>query len=344
MTLYLFSGLPVPVITWRRNRVTVNGQMDSSEPGLIRSTLLLPPLKRTDWPMTLSCSASNWERGRPLEQSFDVDMERKSIRLSVWMRLISVQRTAPAATRERMNFLSFIQVGRATERTVPNSALRKGCVGNRINRITRARWTDLTGQTREGGNNANRNLASASAVLSVFYWASALAVYNRPSRWFARPLLCTLFPILAVVFCNVAASVCLVVFPQFFLTAQLRFPEDGRLLFPLARNYVQHCVPYESNSYRPSWSSYSFELSTSSQTAKTHHLNPISFSDVNLYLNWTVPPLSVAIVVGERNPAAGRPFSLPCHVTGSRPTPKITWWRNDVLLDPSTHNQVRSSQ
>ena len=112
----------------------------------------------------------------------------------------------------------------------------------------------------------------------------------------------------------------------------------------LARNYVQHCVPYESNSYRPSWSSYSFELSTSSQTAKTHHLNPISFSDVNLYLNWTVPPLSVAIVVGERNPAAGRPFSLPCHVTGSRPTPKITWWRNDVLLDPSTHNQVRSSQ
>ena len=258
MTLYLFSGLPVPVITWRRNRVTVNGQMDSSEPGLIRSTLLLPPLKRTDWPMTLSCSASNWERGRPLEQSFDVDMERKSIRLSVWMRLISVQRTAPAATRERMNFLSFIQVGRATERTVPNSALRKGCVGNRINRITRARWTDLTGQTREGGNNANRNLASASAVLSVFYWASALAVYNRPSRWFARPLLCTLFPILAVVFCNVAASVCLVVFPQFFLTAQLRFPEDGQLLFPLARNYVQHCVPYESNSYRPSWSSYSF--------------------------------------------------------------------------------------
>ena len=232
MTLYLFSGLPVPVITWRRNRVTVNGQMDSSEPGLIRSTLLLPPLKRTDWPMTLSCSASNWERGRPLEQSFDVDMERKSIRLSVWMRLISVQRTAPAATREGMNFLSFIQVGRATERTVPNSALRKGCVGNRINRITRARWTDLTGQTREGGNNANRNLASASAVLSVFYWASALAVYNRPSRWFARPLLCTLFPILAVVFCNVAASVCLVVFPQFFLTAQLRFPEDGRLLFP----------------------------------------------------------------------------------------------------------------
>ena len=216
MTLYLFSGLPVPVITWRRNRVTVNGQMDSSEPGLIRSTLLLPPLKRTDWPMTLSCSASNWERGRPLEQSFDVDMERKSIRLSVWMRLISVQRTAPAATRERMKFLSFIQVGRATERTVPNSALRKGCVGNRINRITRARWTDLTGQTREGGNNANRNLASASAVFSVFYWASALAVYNRPSRWFVRPLLCTLFPILAVVFCNVTASVFLVVFPQFF--------------------------------------------------------------------------------------------------------------------------------
>ena len=259
MTLYLFSGLPVPVITWRRNRVTVNGQMDSSEPGLIRSTLLLPPLKRTDWPMTLSCSASNWERGRPLEQSFDVDMERKSIRLSVWMRLISVQRTAPAATRERMNFLSFIQVGRATERTVPNSALRKGCVGNRINRITRARWTDLTGQTREGGNNANRNLASASAVLSVFYWASALAVYNRPSRWFARPLLSTLFPILAVVFLQRHCFRLSCRFPPFFFW---QLNSDSLKMVDcysrLARNYVQHCVPYESNSYRPSWSSYSF--------------------------------------------------------------------------------------
>lgn len=73
------AGLPIPVITWRRNRITVPGQMESSEPERIRSTLLLPPLKRSDWPMTLSCSASNSERGRPLEQSFDVDMERKSV-------------------------------------------------------------------------------------------------------------------------------------------------------------------------------------------------------------------------------------------------------------------------
>lgn len=72
------TGLPVPVITWRRNRVTVSGQTESSETGRVQSTLLLPPLKRTDWPMTLSCSASNSERGRPLEQSFDIDMERKS--------------------------------------------------------------------------------------------------------------------------------------------------------------------------------------------------------------------------------------------------------------------------
>ncbi|XP_046643483.1 nephrin-like isoform X2 [Daphnia pulicaria] len=124
------GGLPIPVITWRRNRVTVTGQMETSEPDRIRSTLLLPPLKRSDWPMTLSCSASNSERGRPLEQSFDVDME--------------------------------------------------------------------------------------------------------------------------------------------------------------------------------------------------------------------LPPLSVSIVVGERNPAVGKPFSLPCHVSGSRPIPKITWWRNDVLLDPSAHNQTLS--
>ncbi|KZS21588.1 Sidestep protein [Daphnia magna] len=124
------GGLPIPVITWRRNRITVPGQMESSEPERIRSTLLLPPLKRSDWPMTLSCSASNSERGRPLEQSFDVDME--------------------------------------------------------------------------------------------------------------------------------------------------------------------------------------------------------------------LPPLSVSIVIGERNPAVGKPFSLPCHVTGSRPIPKITWWKNDVLLDPSAYNQTLS--
>ncbi len=61
---------------------------------------------------------------------------------------------------------------------------------------------------------------------------------------------------------------------------------------------------------------------------------------IRSYWNWTVPPLSVSIVVGERNPAVGKPFSLPCHVSGSRPIPKITWWRNDVLLDPSVHNQV----
>ncbi|XP_057370740.1 nephrin-like [Daphnia carinata] len=124
------GGLPIPVITWRRNRITVPGQMESSEPERIRSTLLLPPLKRSDWPMTLTCSASNSERGRPLEQSFDVDME--------------------------------------------------------------------------------------------------------------------------------------------------------------------------------------------------------------------LPPLSVSIVIGERNPAVGKPFSLPCHVTGSRPIPKITWWKNDVLLDPSAYNQTLS--
>ena len=52
--------------------------------------------------------------------------------------------------------------------------------------------------------------------------------------------------------------------------------------------------------------------------------------------------MSVSIVVGERNPAVGKPFSLPCHVAGSRPIPKITWWKNDILLDPSTHNQVKN--
>ena len=78
---YVFSfclGVPVPSITWRRNRVTVSSQTETNESGRIQSTLLLPPLKRPDWPMTLSCSASNYERGRPLEQSFDIDMECKS--------------------------------------------------------------------------------------------------------------------------------------------------------------------------------------------------------------------------------------------------------------------------
>lgn len=71
-------GVPTPFITWRRNRVTVIGQTDLlDEPGRIRSTLILPPLKRSDWPLTLSCSASNSDKSRPLEQSFDLDIERK---------------------------------------------------------------------------------------------------------------------------------------------------------------------------------------------------------------------------------------------------------------------------
>jgi hypothetical protein len=54
-------------------------QLDVSEPGVVRSVLFLPPLKRSDWPMTLTCSASNWDRGRTLEQSINVDMERELI-------------------------------------------------------------------------------------------------------------------------------------------------------------------------------------------------------------------------------------------------------------------------
>ena len=57
--------------------MTVSGQLDLSEPGIVRSTLFLAPLKRSDWPMTLTCSATNWDRGRALEQSIQVDMERK---------------------------------------------------------------------------------------------------------------------------------------------------------------------------------------------------------------------------------------------------------------------------
>jgi len=59
-----------------------------------------------------------------------------------------------------------------------------------------------------------------------------------------------------------------------------------------------------------------------------------------LFRSPPVPPVSVSIVVADRNPTAGRPYSLPCFVAGSRPTPKITWWRFDQLLDPSAHNQV----
>lgn len=74
----ILTGVPVPTITWRRNRIAVEAQVDTSEPGVVRSTLTLQPLKRSDWPMTFSCSASNSEHSRPLEQAFDVDMDRKS--------------------------------------------------------------------------------------------------------------------------------------------------------------------------------------------------------------------------------------------------------------------------
>ena len=58
--------------------MAVEAQVDTSEPGVVRSTLILQPLKRSDWPMALSCSASNSELSRPLDQAFEVDMDRKS--------------------------------------------------------------------------------------------------------------------------------------------------------------------------------------------------------------------------------------------------------------------------
>lgn len=58
-----------------------------------------------------------------------------------------------------------------------------------------------------------------------------------------------------------------------------------------------------------------------------------------------MPPVSVTIATGERNPTSGRPFSLPCHVLGSRPVPHITWWKNgNVLLAASNYNQVRNRE
>lgn len=64
------------------------------------------------------------------------------------------------------------------------------------------------------------------------------------------------------------------------------------------------------------------------------------FRSLSDYLLCTVPPLSASIVIGDRNPTAGLRFSLPCYVIGSRPTPKITWWRFDQPLDPEQYNQV----
>lgn len=129
--------------------MTVSGQMDViDEPDKIRSTLVLPALKRSDYPLTLSCSASNADRSRPLEQSFDIDMQRESFLLN---------------------------------------------------------------------------------LLRVFFY------------------------------------------------------------------FTFFCA---------------------------------------------VPPVSLNILVGERNPTAGKPFYLPCHIVGSRPIPKIIWWMNDILLDPSQYNQV----
>ena len=79
------TGIPRPVVKWRRNRVTVEEGVHvelegQGSPGYqIKSTLTLPALKRSDWPMTLSCSATNSDRGRPLQHQFDVDMERELI-------------------------------------------------------------------------------------------------------------------------------------------------------------------------------------------------------------------------------------------------------------------------
>jgi hypothetical protein len=74
-------GIPVPRVEWRRNGAIVKSEVDAVDvagtSGKIKSSLVLTPLKRSDWPLSLTCSAANSNLSRPLENTFDVDMERK---------------------------------------------------------------------------------------------------------------------------------------------------------------------------------------------------------------------------------------------------------------------------
>lgn len=196
--------------------------MESSEPGRLRSTFLLPPLKRTDWPMTLSCSASNSERGRPLEQSFDVDMERKSgytvffcdLTFSRrqkkpknkinWFskRKVAGQRhyvygyIVPCNDNRLEPFLlSFLMVKheKVCQRWSESFRPGVGCACKRVNRITQARWSDSILQTIE-----TTTILIATKTLS-FLWFSivltrrvstSIAVWNKFFSFPVKPSVC----------------------------------------------------------------------------------------------------------------------------------------------------------
>ena len=51
--------------------------------------------------------------------------------------------------------------------------------------------------------------------------------------------------------------------------------------------------------------------------------------------NVSVPPLTVNILGKSRIPIAGQNQTIKCEVSGSRPMPKITWWRDHIELTGS---------
>ena len=81
---------------WRRNGAVVKSEVDAVDvagtSGKMKSSLVLTPLKRSDWPLSLTCSAANSNLSRPLENTFDVDMERKCGLFLFWPTLADIKR------------------------------------------------------------------------------------------------------------------------------------------------------------------------------------------------------------------------------------------------------------
>ena len=64
----------------------------------------------------------------------------------------------------------------------------------------------------------------------------------------------------------------------------------------------------------------------------------------------SVPPLEVEIVDKSKNLIAEQNQTLQCKVSGSRPEPTITWWKNHVRMtagifqvDNRCHNRLSNS-
>ena len=59
-------------------------------------------------------------------------------------------------------------------------------------------------------------------------------------------------------------------------------------------------------------------------------------AEMMIEFDFLVPPLSIEILCGHVELSAGKSYNFTCKVTGSRPSPVITWWQGNIQLPGGT--------